>query len=203
MGMTDLRVETLPHRGRVAFAKALADLRTDYFSEYPYLQTPDHKAALQEMRSLCMDPEVLIVAAFDDGAIAGCGIVRPFRHAEVARCGSWFAQRGYDIRRWTFGLYTLTRPQYRALGVTSMIGNLLNREFRSRAIEGRVAPVIQRQASDIKAPPGYRDPLGFFLKRGYEQMDIPSLTASWRDIGDDHETEKHYVFVARKVETDA
>lgn len=198
--MNNLRVEVAPVRGRIALAKPLAELRAAYFCEYPYLQTPDRKAALDEMRRLCLDPEVLIVAAHDGEILVGSIIVAPLNGA---RYMEWTERNGLNPSRWMHALYTLTQPHYRQQGVNAAMGDLVTAEFARRGVEGRIAMVIQRPEGDPKAPAGWRDPVGFFLRRGYEHTDIAPLPASSCDIGDDEPTGKHYIFMALRTGSDA
>lgn len=200
MDMNTIDIEVAPERGRIALAKPLAELRTAYFGEYPYLQTPDRKAALDEMRRLCLDPEVLIVTAHDGKTLVGSIIVAPLNGA---RYMEWAERNGLNPCRWMHALYTLTQPHYRQQGVNAAMGDLVSAELARRGVEGRIAMVIQRPQDDPKAPAGWRDPVGFFLRRGYEQTDIAPLPASWCDIGDDEPTGKHYIFMALRTGSDA
>lgn len=203
MGMNSITVGIAPVRGRIRLAKPLAALRSAYFADYPYLRAPGERAALDEMRRLCLDPEVLIVTAHHDGVLVGSIIVGPIAEADTARHGDWFERNGLDRSRWMHALYTLTVPAYRALGVNAAMGDLLNGELVRRGIEGRIAMVIQRQENDPKAPAGWRDPVGFFLTRGYEHTGIAALTVSWADIGDNEPTPKRYIFMVKRTRSDA
>lgn len=203
MGLNAIDIEVAPVRGRIALAKPLAELRAAYFGEYPYLQTPDRKAALDEMRRLCLDPNVLMVTAHDDGILVGSIIVGPIGESDTVRHGDWFERNGLDRSRWMHALYTLTQPHYRQQGVNAAMGDLVSAELARRGVEGRIAMVIQRPQDDPKAPAGWRDPVGFFLRRGYEHTDIAPLPASWCDIGDDEPTGKHYIFMALRTGSDA
>lgn len=200
MGMNAIDIEVAPVRGRIALAKPLAELRAAYFGEYPYLQMPGGKAALDEMRRLCLDPDVLIVTAHDDGILVGSIIVAPLNGA---RYMEWTERNGLDPCRWMHALYTLTQPRCRKQGVNAAMGDLVTAELARRGVDGRIAMVIQRPQDDPKAPAGWRDPVGFFLRRGYAHTDIAPLPASWCDIGDDEPTGKHYIFMALRTGSDA
>lgn len=203
MGMNGIAVGIAPVRGRIRLAKPLAALRSAYFADYPYLRAPDERAALDEMRRLCLDPEVVIVTAHDGDVLAGCIIAAPIREADAGRYDDWFERNGLDPSRWMHALYTLTWPGYHRQGVNAAMGDLVTAELARRGIEGRIAMVIQRPQDDPKAPAGWRDPVGFFLRRGYEHTGIAPLTVSWTDIGDDAPTPKRYIFMVKRTRSDA
>ena len=98
--LTSLRIETLPPRGRVAHARHLADLLVRDYRAWPYLRAVDGKAALQTMRSLCMDPGVLIVAGLVGDRIVGASIIQPLTPLAIDRYGDWLARHGRSPQRW-------------------------------------------------------------------------------------------------------
>ena len=197
--LTSLRIETLPPRGRVAHARHLADLLVRDYRAWPYLRAVDGKAALQTMRSLCMDPGVLIVAGLVGDRIVGASIIQPLTPLAIDRYGDWLARHGRSPQRWGLGSYVLIDPTYRSLRVAAAIGRLIDEAARAAGMDGWVNMILERPADDPRASEGYRPPLGYFLKRGYERVDVPSITVSWRDVGDDRETAKQFIAVAKEV----
>lgn len=199
----ELEIRIVPPKGRIVLARPLAELRSAYFSGYPYLQEPQPQVTRNEMRWYCMDQNALIVAAFDGEMLVGAIISVSILPDVPTPYDGWFARKGIDRTKWLHSLYTLTVPEYRSRGVNAAMGSALNDEAIRLGFEGRVALMIVRPDGDTKAPAGYRSPLGFFLKRGYEQIDEPVLIRSWRDIGDDCETEKGYALLARRLTDEA
>lgn len=186
-----------PARGRFSLARPLADLKGEYFAEYPYLQPRTPDLDLNIVRSILMDPAAIVVTAFDGDKLVGANLSLPASIGNAAHAVKWFERNGLDVSKWLHSLYILNRPGYRAQGVSAAMREALDAEAIRQGYEGRIAMVLDRH--DEKAPEGYRHPRGYFLKQGYEEMDVPPLKMGWTDIGDTESTVKQYLFMAKRL----
>lgn len=192
-----MRIEQLPFEGRGRYARQLVDLRAAYITAYPFLIDPNHEMLLRAARRHCNDPNVVIVAAFDGDRLVACNVSEPLTSAGN-EYDVWAEQAGEDKEDWMHSIYVASYPEYQAKGVSSAMGAVLNDIAKGKGYKGRIIKMINRPEGDPKAPEGYRSAVGYFLKQGYELLDMPETKHEWIDIGDTEYSEKTYSYLLKR-----
>lgn len=189
-----IRLERLTGPALERHIDDLARLRIAVFRDFPYLYDGSLDYERGYLRSYGRSRGSVIVAAFDGDTVVGAATALPMAD-EPDYVTRPFLARGYDIGRiFYFGESVLLKP-YRGTGIG--VGFFEHREAHARALGGydRLAfCAVDRPADHPLRPADYVPLDRFWRKRGFARH--PDLVAyfSWRDIGQDAQTEKPMVF---------
>jgi GNAT superfamily N-acetyltransferase len=189
-----IRLERLTGLALERHIDDLARLRIAVFRDFPYLYDGSLDYERDYLRSYGCSRGSVIVAAFDGDMVVGAATALPMAD-EPIYVTKPFLVHGYDIGRiFYFGESVLLKP-YRGTGIG--VGFFEHREAHARALGGydRLAFCAVDRPVDHPLRPADYVPLDrFWHKRGFTRH--PELVAhfSWRDIGQDAQTEKPMVF---------
>lgn len=146
------------------------------------------------MADFASSDNAVVVAAFDGEEMVGAATAAPLMecHREFAPL---FESFGYNPYRVFYFGESLLSPQYRGQG-------LGHKFFDGREAAARATPdmelcafcAVLRSADHPLRPEGYSPLHSFWQKRGYRRVQDMVGRLSWRDLGEERETEKDMQF---------
>ncbi|EDP62517.1 hypothetical protein BAL199_13278 [alpha proteobacterium BAL199] len=177
----------------------LADLRIAVFRDWPYLYDGNREYEAWYLGKFAAADSAVLVAAFDGDALVGASTGLPMS-AEHSAFGAPFEERGYAIERLFYGAETILLPAYRGRGLYRQF--FQRREAHARAL-GRFehlafCGVVRPDNHPLR--PSDAVPLDPVWRRfGYVRMDGVTATFAWKDIDQDHKTDKPMQFWIRAL----
>lgn len=199
--MTGIKYTFVPEGEIPDYIDEIVPLRSAFFAEYPYLQDPNDMEFQRGMVGKCLNiTGAYLLLAKDGEKIAAASIGAPLVGAvkydnDASRYRKFFFQTKTKPEDFIQGIWTLSYPEYRRSGVTSMFGAMLIDRFTQAGYKGRLMKNIVRPSIDPKAPEGFSPSSEFFLKkRGYVRIPVKPEITEWTDIGDDKPTEKAFEY---------
>lgn len=177
---------------------ALAELRIAVFQEYPYLYLGDLEYERRYLASYAAGEAGLVVLAKDGERVVGASTALPLaQHSDDVVPP--LERAGYPARSVYYLGESVLEPAYRGRGLGRAFFE--HRERRARELGFRVAAfcAVDRPADHPRRPPGYRGHDALWASCGFQRR--PDLVArfSWRDLGDDAETEKPMTFWLKEL----
>jgi GNAT superfamily N-acetyltransferase len=183
-----------------AHLSAVADLRIAVFRDWPYLYDGDHEYEANYLATYAASPESLFVLAFDRDAIVGASTAIPLEDEVSAFKQPFFSRRIPYTDVFYFGESVLL-PEYRGQGIGHRFFD--ERERYARRL-GRFAMTafcaVERDAHDVRRPPGYHPNDHFWSRRGYRRQDDMFCEVAWRELGDAQASAHRLRFWLRPLE---
>lgn len=176
----------------------LARLRIEVFRAYPYLYDGDIDYERRYLSTFMAGEGAVVSAAFEDGRIVGAATASPLaQHFEDFSAP--FAARGLPVADFFYFGESVLLPHWRGQG----IGVRFFAEREAAASEGGFAActfcAVVRPADHPLRPPGYVPLDDFWRRRGYRPVDGLTTRFSWRDTGEEAESEKTMQFWMRRL----
>lgn len=202
VGVT-LEARVLKPSEAVLYLDELVALRAAFYAEWPYLQATDRAAHRAFLEMVLSNPDSIVIAMFDGGAIAACNLSQPLA-SHIQRFPlpfqAWLARQNVAAEDMVYSIYTLSWPRYRGAGLNREMSRLLDAEVKTRGFAGRVIHNIIRHAGDARAPKGWRPSTGYFFRMGYQMAGRSLSRTSWTDIGADAPSEKVFEHLVKWTE---
>lgn len=185
----------------MGYFEEICTLRKNFFKEYPYLQDIPDEDNQRIVKSMLSLDGILMMLALDGKKIAVAAVSVPFighkptEHLQKPY-NKFFSISNTKPEDFIYGIWTLSKPEYRNKGINAALGNKHNEVVKNKGYKGRLADNLIRPINDPRAPEGYSAASKFWLeKRGYQKIPVRPTSAYWTDIGDTVETEhlfEHY-----------
>jgi GNAT superfamily N-acetyltransferase len=186
-------VEVLRGADIVPHLDALARLRIGVFRDWPYLYDGDmdyergYLAAYQA-------PGSVVVGAFDGAEMVGAATgARMERHAQDFAA----AFAGEDLTSIYYLAESILLPAYRGRGLGHRFFDAREAEARALGRKRAAFCSVIRPEDHPARPEGARCHHAFWRGRGYAPVPGAVARFSWRDMGEEAETEKPLQFWAR------
>ncbi|WP_283177591.1 GNAT family N-acetyltransferase [Gemmobacter sp. 24YEA27] len=176
----------------------MARLRITVFRAWPYLYdgTLDYERTyLQAYRD---SPGALLVAAIDEGRIVGASTSAPMED-HAAEFAEPMRQTGLALEKILYGAESVLLPEYRGRGVGHRFFDLREDHARSLGRSHVAFCSVMRPGDHPLRPDAYRSNDAFWTKRGYAPLPGAIAHFSWRDLGEDSDTEKPLQFWIRQL----
>lgn len=175
----------------------VARLRIEVFRAWPYLYDGDLDYERTYLTAYQSDGAV-VVAAFDGAKIVGASTGAPMTdHADDFAAA--FADRPEKLSEIFYCAESVLLPQYRGHGLGHVFFDA--REAHARKLGARYCAfcsVIRPQDHPAR-PADYRPLDGFWRKRGYAPLPGVIAHFSWKDVGEDQQSEKSLQFWMRSL----
>ncbi|MCF3973275.1 GNAT family N-acetyltransferase [Paracoccus salsus] len=183
-----------------ALAAALPDvarLRMAVFRDWPYLYDGDAEYEEDYLQAY-QSPGAVVVAALDGERIVGAATGAPMADHAADFAAAW-ADRPEPLSQIFYCAESVLLPEYRGHGIGHAFFDA--REAHARALGARYCAFcsVIRPADHPARPADYRPLDGFWHKRGYRQLPGVTASFSWKDLGEDSETEKQLQFWMREL----
>lgn len=178
----------------------IAALRIRVFRDFPYLYDGDVGYEREYLSTYVVSPRSLAFLVYDGDALIGATTALPLEDEEPA-FRQPLADAGFDVRHVFYFGESLLLDAYRGHGIGHRFFD--ERESWARQLGGFTHTCfcsVDRAQDHPQRPVGYVPLDAFWHKRGYIRCDDISATYSWRDTGDDAETDKRLTFWIRPLE---
>jgi GNAT superfamily N-acetyltransferase len=184
-----MRTQALTGPALHAALPALARLRIAVFRAFPYLYDGAEEYEAKYLSVLETAKDAIIVAAFDGEEIVGCatGCALGDHHDDMA---APLAAAGFDTAHIFYCAESVLLPAYRGRGLGHAFFDAREAHARARGYRESVFCAVIRSADHPARPAAYRPLDAFWRARGYAPLERVVSTFSWRDLGDDADTEK-------------
>lgn len=175
------------------YLDALADLRIRVFRDFPYLYDGSHSYESKYLKRYAEEPGSLFVLAFDGGTLVGAATGMPLIN-ELDEFRKPFEKANFNLSEVFYYGESVLLPEYRGHG----IGKSFMKERESHARKAGFKKVafcaVERESDHPLCPRDYQPLHGFWQQRGYERVPHLQTQFSWKDLGQEIETEKLMVF---------
>ena len=183
-----------------ALESALGDvarLRIAVFRSWPYLYDGDLEYERNYLAAY-QSPGAVVVAAFDGNRIVGASTGAPMTD-HAGDFAAAFSDRPEPLSEIFYCAESVLLPEYRGHGLGHAFFDAREKHARNLGARYTAFCSVSRPADHPARPADYRALDGFWRKRGYEPL--PGVVAhfSWKDVGDELQSEKPLQFWMRRL----
>jgi GNAT superfamily N-acetyltransferase len=176
----------------------VARLRIAVFRDWPYLYDGSLDYEREYLSAYRDSPNALLVGAFDGDRLVGASTSTPMEdHAEAFAAP--FAAQGIPLTHIYYGAESVLLPDYRGQGLGHRFFDMREAFARQLGRKWLAFCSVTRPADHPLRPATYRTNDAFWNKRGYAPLPGVLATFSWKDVGQQDETEKRLQFWMRAL----
>lgn len=180
----------------------LAQLRIRVFRDFPYLYDGSLEYEEKYLKTYTDCAESVVVLVLDGEKVVGATTGLPM-DAETPEFQKPFVENGFDPAKIFYCAESVLLPEYRGRGIYPKF--FAEREGHARSL-GRFDTVafccVQRPPDHPLRPADYVPLDRIWSKFGYVKHPELHTTYSWKDLGEDEETEKPMVFWLKSLKED-
>ncbi|MCU9840403.1 GNAT family N-acetyltransferase [Ruegeria sp. WL0004] len=176
----------------------VARLRIAVFRAWPYLYDGDLDYERDYLQAYRNSERAIVVGAFDGERLIGAATGMPLAdHADDFAAA--FAGSGVALSEVFYCAESVLLPEYRGYGVGHRFFDLREGHARALGFAKCAFCGVQRPADHPLKPDNYRPLDAFWCARGYKKL--PGVVAhfGWKDLDQDHETDKPLQFWIRDI----
>ncbi|MEO1291824.1 MAG: GNAT family N-acetyltransferase [Pseudomonadota bacterium] len=189
-----------PLRGAALFGilDKVAALRIEVFRAYPYLYEGDVAYEKDYLSDFASAPGAIVVGAFEGERLVGAatGAAMSGQHAEFQQP---FLERGDDLDTLFYCGESVLLPKFRGRGIGHAFFDYREQQARSLGATQSCFCAVVRPPVHPLRPPEYRPLDPFWRKRGYKPLPGTTATFSWREIGQEEESNHEMQFWGRSL----
>jgi GNAT superfamily N-acetyltransferase len=179
-----------------ALASALDDLarlRIAVFRDFPYLYEGTRDYEEKYLQLFARGKDGIIVAARDGDRIVGCatGSALATHHGPLQEP---FKKAGADIDSIFYCGESVLLPDYRGQGIGHAFFDHREAHAKARGYNVSTFCGVIRPADHASRPADYQPLDPFWMKRGYRKADGFIAHFSWKDVGQQEQTDKPMQF---------
>jgi GNAT superfamily N-acetyltransferase len=176
----------------------LANLRIAVFREYPYLYEGSVEYEHKYLKRYAESEQCIVVVVRDGDNIVGASTGMPLSN-EASEVVDPIRKAGHQIKEWFYLAESVLLPEYRGR-------RLGHRFFEERIIhavdygykKACFCAVVRPDDHPMK-PSNYLSLTPLWNRHGFQKADGIETTFSWREIGEQHETEKTMAYWVREL----
>lgn len=177
----------------------LAALRIAVFRAYPYLYEGTVVYEKQYLQTYSRSPRAFLFAVYDGPKMIGATTCIPLLD-ETPEVQAPFVKAGYPLEEVFYFGESILLPEYRGRGLGHRFFEERERHAASFGTYRMTCfCAVDRPVDHPLRPAGYEPLDTFWTKRGYVRTPALESRFSWRDIGDEDETEKKMVYWVRSI----
>lgn len=170
------------------YTNDLIKLCNTVYREHPYLYdgtAVEYDEALQLYAK--SEHSVLVIAFFGDTPV-GMATGIPFSEYDRSHYQLPFITHGYDLKSIFYLGELVILPEYRGIGIGSQLFHFVER-YANEAKRYKILALCQIEMNNGVIPEG-----NLWKKMGLQRHPELDMTANWRNIGEEEETEHRQVF---------
>ncbi|MDX6752185.1 GNAT family N-acetyltransferase [Geminicoccaceae bacterium 1502E] len=197
--MSEIRYERLSGAALERALPALARLRIEVFSDFPYLYEGSQAYEERYLRTYAETAGSVIIGALDGDRLVGAATALPLA-AEPEELRRPVAEAGYDVARVFYFGESVLQKAWRGRGIG--VAFFREREAWARGQGGFTHACfcgVVRAEDDPRRPAGHVPLDAFWRKRGFEKLEGALGTISWQDRGEPAETAKQMQFWIKRL----
>jgi hypothetical protein len=181
------------------FLADLAHLRIEIFREYPYLYDGSMEYEESYLQTYIQSKDSLAVLVFNGTKLVGASTGVPMSD-ETDDFRRPFEKNGYDTSDIFYFGESVLKKEYRGLGIYSSFFSVRENHARNLNRFSRVCFCAVERKDNHPLKPEHYQPLDpIWTKFGYKKHPGLQTTYTWKDINEDHETEKKMIFWLKKL----
>ena len=185
-----LRVESFKGKEVEKYIPEIAKLRIEVFAEWPYLYEGDVTYEEQYLKKFSNCSESVMVVAFDGDKVIGVSSGLPLKDEDAAVIKP-FKENGEKIDDYFYFSESVLKKEYRGRGLGHQFFDKREEHVKKHGGFKKICfCAVVRDQSDPRKPGGYSQLDSFWKKRGYEKNRGLIAYFSWKEHGDEKETEK-------------
>ena len=178
---------------------AVAELRMRVFRDFPYLYDGDLDYEQRYLAAYALSPRSVFVLALDEGRVVGASTGLPLGDDDAAFQAP-FREAGIPVDSVFYFGESVLLPEYRGQG----LGHRFFDEREAHAAgfgryELTAFAAVDRAPNDPRRPPGQRDNVAFWIKRGYVRRPDLRMRLDWKELGEPEESGKTLTFWLRPL----
>ncbi len=198
MNIDDLTVRALRGPDLEAALDRVAHLRITVFRDWPYLYDGTLDYERQYLATYRENPGALLVGAFHDGTLIGASTSTPMED-HAPEFAAPFETLGIPLERILYGAESVLLRPYRGIGLGHRFIDLREAHARTLGCTHVAFCSVMRPEDHPARPAAHRGNDVFWRGRGYAPLGGVVARFSWKDLGDNSETEKPLQFWMRKL----
>jgi GNAT superfamily N-acetyltransferase len=176
----------------------IARLRIEVFRDFSYLYDGDLAYERRYLETFMASPGAVVIGALDGDRLVGAATASPLTdHFE--EFAEPFKARGLDLSRYLYFGESVLQKAYRGRGVGVRFFEEREQAARDAGFPACVFSSVIRPATHPARPSDYQPLDGFWDNRGYARIAGLTTHFSWRDVGDERETDKVMEFWSRDL----
>ncbi|UAB88977.1 GNAT family N-acetyltransferase [Ruegeria sp. SCSIO 43209] len=176
----------------------VARLRIDVFHAWPYLYDGDLKYERKYLQSYVDSARAIVVGAFDDDTLVGASTGAPLTdHADDFAAA--FEGSDLSLGDIFYCAESVLLPEYRGQGAGHTFFDLREAHAHAMGFTKSAFCSVVRPDDHPMRPDHYRPLDAFWRARGYAPLPGVVAQFSWKDRGDDCETQKPLQFWIRDL----
>lgn len=184
-----IQIETLTGDAIDGALPALARLRIDVFSAFPYLYDGDGAYEQRYLEKLKGARDSIIVVARRAHEIVGCATGSALNESHAAFSAPLDAH-GIQPASCFYCGESVLLPEARGLGIGHAFFDQREAHARARGYRRSCFCAVVRAADHPSRPVGYSPLDPFWVRRGYRPLEGAIAYFGWKDLGEAEETEK-------------
>ncbi len=167
----------------------LARLRIDVFRAFPYLYDGSLDYEAKYLSAFAAAKDAVIIAARDEGRVVGCATGSSFdgHHDAFAEP---LRQAGVDPATTFYCGESVLLGSHRGRGLGHAFFDLREAHARARGYRRACFCAVVRNTDHPARPADYSPLDRFWTQRGYRKLPDTFARFSWKDVGENAETEK-------------
>ena len=194
-----LRVEALRGEDLQRHIDDVARLRIEVFRDYPYLYDGDPDYERTYLSSLSGSAGGFIAGAFDGATLVGAATGAPLAD-QMPGITKPFLDHGDDISDIFYFGESVLRRSHRGQGIGARFFELREAQALRLGLKVAVFCAVVRDHDHPLRPAGHVPLDLFWRNRGYRMLPDYCCMMSWREVGDEHESEKPMQFWHRRLQ---
>lgn len=192
-----MKIEALTGEALRASLDDVARLRIEVFRAWPYLYDGDLAYEARYLQAYDA-ARAIVVGAWDGAQLVGASTGAPLEdHAEDFAAA--FAGTGLPLERVFYCAESVLLPAYRGQGIGHQFFDLREAHARALGFEKCCFCGVIRPDDHPARPAEYRPLDAFWRARGYAPVPGAVAQFSWRDVGDQDESNKPLQFWMRDL----
>lgn len=176
----------------------LASLRIAVFREYPYLYEGSVDYEQKYLRRYTESEQCVVVIVRDGDNIVGASTGMPLAD-EAHEVVDPMRKAGYNIHEWFYLAESVLLPDYRG----RRLGHRFFDERLNHAIDygykNACFCAVVRPDDHPQKPVGFRSLVSFWNRHGFKKANDLETTFSWKEIGEDAESNKAMEYWVRRL----
>ena len=178
----------------------LAALRIAVFRDWPYLYDGDADYEARYLAGYASNPRAIAVTVrAPDGAVVGAATGMPLVDHDAALARA-VADAGVDPEGTFYCAESVLLPAWRGRGLGHRFFDEREAHARRLGLARSCFCAVVRPDDHPARPEGARSLVPFWEGRGYRPLPGAVARLSWRDLGDEGETEKPLAFRIRELD---
>jgi GNAT superfamily N-acetyltransferase len=171
----------------------LAALRITVFRAFPYLYDGEMENEKKYLQIYIDSPNATMILVLDGQRVVGASTAIPLRD-ETDECKAPFLAANMNIDTIFYFGESVLLPEYRGQQIGKQF--FAEREAAARENHCTIAAFcgVERPVNHPRRPADWHALDNFWQKLGYKKHPEIHTTYSWKDLDDDHSTEKPMIF---------